>query len=338
VKIGSKERLATASLLGVICVIALAVWWTYAELDDASRERREASDIARALTDMRLVTDEYALNHSERARAQWYEVSRRVDNLLAASRLAGQTEQELLAGLRDKRTEGQQIFGDLALTPADDRTDASGAELINRRYEVQSLNRLLIFEQDNLGAAFRLSDLATERGNIAERRLFVVVLSGLALIATIKVGVSWSIRRNVLTPVARLQHVAYQVAGGDWGLEFGRGGDDEVGDLTRNLGRMTQSLRHSFARVERSNQELREGARRLEEVVTHYSPAWLAFVGIGAYRLAYSKPRAGFGLQQDTIAGSRVWVLPNPSGLNAHFKPRDFADCFREFRLAIEDR
>jgi len=264
VKIGSKERLATASLLGVICVIALAVWWTYAELDDASRERREASDIARALTDMRLVTDEYALNHSERARAQWYEVSRRVDNLLAASRLAGQTEQELLAGLRDKRTEGQQIFGDLALTPADDRTDASGAELINRRYEVQSLNRLLIFEQDNLGAAFRLSDLATERGNIAERRLFVVVLSGLALIATIKVGVSWSIRRNVLTPVARLQHVAYQVAGGDWGLEFGRGGDDEVGDLTRNLGRMTQSLRHSFARVERSNQELVSLNKELE--------------------------------------------------------------------------
>ncbi len=48
-------------------------------------------------------------------------------------------------------------------------------------------------------------------------------------------------------------------------------------------------------------------------------PAWLAVVGVTAYRIAYDKPAATFGAQAEQVGRTRVWVLPNPSGLNAHF-------------------
>jgi TDG/mug DNA glycosylase family protein len=59
-------------------------------------------------------------------------------------------------------------------------------------------------------------------------------------------------------------------------------------------------------------------------------------VGVTAYRTAFDKPKATLGLQADTIAGRPVWVLPNPSGLNAHYKPADFARLFAEARAYAE--
>jgi len=262
-RIATKERLATASLLAVIGVIAVAVWWTYAEVEDASRERREAAEIARATNNLRLVTFEYVLNRHERARAQWHVISQRIDGLIAASSFSVDAEQEILTGIRDRRSQGRQIFHELTSASTDNRADASSAD-VNRKFESQMLSRLFILQQDNLTAADHLSDLAIGHSNAAQRRLLAVVFAGLFLIAMIKIGVSWLIHRDVLTPVGRLQHAARQVAAGNWSFEFGRGGADEIGQLTRDLGSMTQSLRNSLGQVERSNQELAALNRELE--------------------------------------------------------------------------
>jgi signal transduction histidine kinase len=254
-RIASKERFATGTLLAMIGVIALAVWWTSIQVEDAQRARLDASEIARALTSLRLVTSEYALNRHERARVQWNAISDRVDGLIAASKFSDDGEQEILADVRNRRAQARQTFAELASASPIERTDAPGAGL-NQRFESQLLGRLFILQQDNLTAAFRLSDLATDRSNAAQRRLLNVILSGLALIAMITIGVSWLIRHDVLTPVASLQHAARQVAAGNWGFEFGDGGADEIGQLTQNLGSMTRSLRDSLRQIQRSNQEL----------------------------------------------------------------------------------
>ena len=81
--------------------------------------------------------------------------------------------------------------------------------------------------------------------------------------------------------------------------------------------------------------ELRAGRRSLERKVRKYRPQWVAFVGLGAYRVAFGKPAATVGPQPDTIAGARVWVLPNTSGLNANHRPEDFAKQFGDLRHAI---
>lgn len=126
-KIGSKERFATAFLLAAIGVIAAAVWWTYSELEDAGRQRREASEIARVLSALRLVTLEYALNHDERARAQWQALSRRADAVVAGSRFSDNAEREMLAGVRDRRVQVRQVFDEMTSISADNRRDTPGA-------------------------------------------------------------------------------------------------------------------------------------------------------------------------------------------------------------------
>lgn len=78
--------------------------------------------------------------------------------------------------------------------------------------------------------------------------------------------------------------------------------------------------------------ELREGGRLLTAKVAEFRPRWLAIVGITAYRTAFGRPKAKVGPQDHPIGGARVWVLPNPSGLNAHWTPTTLAEEFARLR------
>ncbi len=88
--------------------------------------------------------------------------------------------------------------------------------------------------------------------------------------------------------------------------------------------------------AELSAAELVKGGRILERKVIRYSPAIVAFLGVTAYRTAFRRPRAALGLQPEKLGTAAIWVLPNPSGLNAHYRPADLARLFRELRLASE--
>lgn len=80
--------------------------------------------------------------------------------------------------------------------------------------------------------------------------------------------------------------------------------------------------------------ELVSGGRALARKVRRLSPRVLAVLGVTAYRHAFGAPRATVGLQPDLIGRSRVWVLPNPSGLNAHYQLPELARLFAEVRTA----
>ncbi|MFN2570033.1 MAG: G/U mismatch-specific DNA glycosylase [Gemmatimonadales bacterium] len=80
--------------------------------------------------------------------------------------------------------------------------------------------------------------------------------------------------------------------------------------------------------------ELVAGARRLARKAKRYHPRWIAVVGIGAYRTAFGQPRATFGPQSDRLGPARLWVLPNPSGLNANHQLPELTVAFRALRSA----
>jgi TDG/mug DNA glycosylase family protein len=82
-------------------------------------------------------------------------------------------------------------------------------------------------------------------------------------------------------------------------------------------------------------EELLAGRKRLESKVKRYQPRVLAVLGIGAYRMAFQEPKAVLGLQTRSIANAAVWVLPNPSGLNAHYQLADLAAYFWTLREAL---
>ena len=80
---------------------------------------------------------------------------------------------------------------------------------------------------------------------------------------------------------------------------------------------------------ELSRDELREGAMRLERVVADVEPAVVAVAGLTAYRTAFGRPGAVLGPQPESIGVSRLWVVPNPSGLNAHETIESLATWYR---------
>jgi TDG/mug DNA glycosylase family protein len=86
-----------------------------------------------------------------------------------------------------------------------------------------------------------------------------------------------------------------------------------------------------------SAEELVRGARRLERKVARYRPQVVAVLGVTAYRTAFGRPKARLGRQEEKIGDAAVWVLPNPSGLNAHYRLADLALLFQELRLAASE-
>ncbi|MBR8740924.1 DNA glycosylase [Nocardiopsis sp. MG754419] len=110
-------------------------------------------------------------------------------------------------------------------------------------------------------------------------------------------------------------------------------------DRDRELPRLGLGFTNLVARTTRGSDELApeefvRGARDLRRKVLELRPTWLAFLGITGYRAAFGERRAGVGPQAATIGGTRLWVLPNPSGRNAHYAPDALAEEFVRLREA----
>lgn len=100
---------------------------------------------------------------------------------------------------------------------------------------------------------------------------------------------------------------------------------------------ITNLVSRATARAdELTAEELVAGAKVVTRKVRRYRPRFVAVVGISSYRIAFDRPRAVLGLQPETIGSTKIWVLPNPSGLNAHYQPLDLARVFRELREAAD--
>jgi TDG/mug DNA glycosylase family protein len=102
--------------------------------------------------------------------------------------------------------------------------------------------------------------------------------------------------------------------------------------LARGYGITAIVRRTTATAAELSDEEYRAGRIALERKVKKYKPRWLAVLGIGAYRVGFDRPRAKIGLQEERSGSTGIWVLPNPSGLNANHQLPQLAEMFRELR------
>ncbi|MCM3870913.1 MAG: G/U mismatch-specific DNA glycosylase [Pyrinomonadaceae bacterium] len=87
-----------------------------------------------------------------------------------------------------------------------------------------------------------------------------------------------------------------------------------------------------------TKEEIILGGKRLKTKVRRYRPQILAILGLGAYRLAFSQPKATVGRQELQMGKTIVWVLPNPSGLNANYQRKDLERVFRELKAEVHSR
>jgi TDG/mug DNA glycosylase family protein len=106
-------------------------------------------------------------------------------------------------------------------------------------------------------------------------------------------------------------------------LELGLGLTDIVSGATRAASELTSA-------------ELRRGGQRLLEKVQRFHPRFLALLGIGVYQKAFRRRNVVLGRQSESFGSTVVWVLPNPSGINAHYQPPDLRRQFRALRRALQ--
>jgi len=111
---------------------------------------------------------------------------------------------------------------------------------------------------------------------------------------------------------------------------------DEQELLADGYGVTNVVARATATAAELTREELVEGGRLLVGKIELYRPRWLAILGVGAYRTAFGRPKAALGRQEEALGGTGVWVLPNPSGLNAHYTLEGLAGTLRELRAAVE--
>ena len=105
--------------------------------------------------------------------------------------------------------------------------------------------------------------------------------------------------------------------------------------LRYGLGVTNVVARTTRAASDLTTEELRAGARRLRSKVERHRPRFLAVLGLGAYRVGFGVPKAVLG-RQEPIAQTTVWVLPNPSGLNAHYQLDALAKEFARLKRAVK--
>jgi len=111
---------------------------------------------------------------------------------------------------------------------------------------------------------------------------------------------------------------------------------DERELLSHNLG-ITNVVSHATASAsEVTKEDFVRGGRTLRRKVRRYRPRIVAILGIEAYRKAFGQLEVEIGEQDETIDDARLWVLPNPSGLNANYQLKDFTRLFRKLRKAAE--
>ena len=111
---------------------------------------------------------------------------------------------------------------------------------------------------------------------------------------------------------------------------------DERELLKDSLG-ITNVVSHATASAsELTKEDFVKGGRTLRRKVRRYRPRIVAILGIEAYRKAFGCVNVEVGEQEETIGDARLWVLPNPSGLNANYQLKDFTRLFRKLRKAAE--
>ncbi len=106
--------------------------------------------------------------------------------------------------------------------------------------------------------------------------------------------------------------------------------------IVSGLRSMPLDSRSGCSILEVTKEQLIAGGGKLRSKARRYQPQVVAILGISAYRIAFEQDPVQIGPQRESLGSAELWVLPNPSGLNAHYTPTRLAAVFRSLRLHIE--
>jgi TDG/mug DNA glycosylase family protein len=159
--------------------------------------------------------------------------------------------------------------------------------------------------------------------------LFVGVNPGLR---TVAVQAHFAFRGNRFYPALFRAGIVDRLIDASSGL----GEPDRTHLIDRGVGITSLVAGATAAAAELAAEELLAGAATLESKVARLEPSVVAILGVTAYRVAFARPRAGLGRQPEPLGGCRLWVVPNPSGRNAHASLPMLTAAYREAAVAAD--
>ena len=263
--IRTKESFATVMIFLIIGILATVTWDTYAKVEVVNRQRPQLIEIARGISELRMIAVDYLINREPPARKQWQAVSDRIDHLLAKNQFSGLVEAKILARLLDDRARTQAIFAALPPLPADNKLRSPDKKL-SRQQEDQLLAQLVLHPPNSIAETFRLADQAIDPIIIGQQRMLLLVLAGLFLIALIKGREWWLINRKVLLPMDSMQQ-ALQAAAASPGEATIKNPQvntpQSFDDLPTQMQAVVAALEHEIAEREKANAALHANSREL---------------------------------------------------------------------------
>jgi double-stranded uracil-DNA glycosylase len=171
--------------------------------------------------------------------------------------------------------------------------------------------------------AFRDAEVPDLVGDRPPRLVFVGINPGLWTAAT---QTHFAHPGNRFYPALHLAGLTSRPFDRSAGLE-----DRDRDELTRRGIAITNLVERATAKAsELSTEELRAGGEALVGRLRCWSPAVVAVAGVTAFRTAFRQPKAAMGRQDQRLAGAELWVVPNPSGLNAHETTASLAAWYRK--------
>lgn len=111
--------------------------------------------------------------------------------------------------------------------------------------------------------------------------------------------------------------------------------DEEAELLGLGIGLTKLVHRATATAAELTDDEFRRGGRMIRRMVRKYKPRAVAFLGVGAYNAAYARKNTAMGPQTEALESAALWVLPNPSGLNANYQLPDFVRLFSRLKRSV---
>ena len=265
-------RITTTVSLLVLILIGATLYATSRQVEESIARNAAVTEISRGIAELRLLTFELLLYHTERARLQWLTRQDSLEKLLRGEEFTGPEEQALLAEIRQIHDGVRRLFVELT-QGAGWKSGEAPLDPIAQQSEARLVGQLLSRCQAMFSNAFRLGRLSQNEVLRAQRTANYLVLVFVVLIGVSQGTTLLLFTRRILRPMLEVQRGAEIIGRGDLEYQIAIAREDEIGSLARAFNQMAATLRQLLTAE-------RDGKARLERTVTEYG-AVAAQVGRG---------------------------------------------------------
>lgn len=260
-KIKTKLQFITIFSLCVALTTGFYLFLIAQEMDKAINRNKIADGIARGVFELNIITYEYLLHHEERMKEQW--------------QLRHGSLTELLRGMEFKRPDMWEriskdhedikaLFSQLVSIY---ERHGNRREILNELQE-RVIGQMLVKSQAMVSSAFQLTQASHADIDVAQKRITLLLMLFIIIIATVMVATSFLVRRSIIKPIIKLHEGTEIIGTGNLDYEVGTEAKDEIGQLSRAFDRMTVELKQSFTGLEKEITErkrVEKEIRRLNE-------------------------------------------------------------------------